>query len=660
MALAPVEKRPRGRPKKAVVSQTPQELPRINPWSPATIKQFRAAFEDFISYLKIDSKEAGGEATLVPYGAQLRFLDEVFDGLSKGIHNFVVLKARQLGITTISVALDLFWLFYFPGTKGALTFDKEQTRDEFRVTLDRYIASLPHTHSVPVVTHNRTGMTLGNGSRISYLVAGVKKSAGSGSLGRGLGLSFVHSTEVSSWGDPEGIASLKAALAQKNPNRLYIWESTARGFNDFHEMWEDAKDDDLSSRAIFIGWWAKDDYSYKPHNHEEKALYERYSFPLTDKELEVQKLVKKDYGVTISMEQWAWYRHNKDPNGGELDAGNEIVTESSSLFEQEYPSHEEEAFLLTGANFFSAGELTKAWKTAKNHPYQGYRYLLGEKFTAMSVEQVGQARFSELKIWEEPDPDGVYVIGADPAFGSSDEADRYVIQVLRCYADGVDQVAEFCVTSMSTYQFAWVLVHVCAAYVNSRYLLEITGPGEAVWNEMRNVRLMIENGYLKDDAEEKGIRRIFSSIKQFIYSRADSLGGGGSAWHWKSSSERKNTIFSQLRDAFYLGQLRVRSLECLEEMKKIVQDGLTIKGDGTAKDDRVVALALAVKCWNDWERRNMIAQHRTRDVEITKKDRTPQDEMNLFQQHIMRMHMEGAAATKARMLADNRKGNRWR
>ena len=117
----------------------------------------------------------------------------------------------------------------------------------------------------------------------------------------------------------------------------------------------------------------------------------------------------------------------------------------------------------------------------------------------MDIEAVNSPRLAELKIWEEPDPDGVYVIGADPAFGSSDEADRYVIQVLRCYADGVDQVAEFCVTQMATYQFAWVLAHICGAYANARYLLEITGPGEAVWNEFRNLKLLIEGGYMRDE-----------------------------------------------------------------------------------------------------------------------------------------------------------------
>ena len=648
----------RGRPPKTAASSPARPLARLNPWSPKTIKAFRAAFEDFLSYLRIDSKEGGGECPLILNGAQQRFLDEVFDGLAHGIHNFVVLKARQLGITTISVALDLFWQFYFPGTKGALAFDKDETRDEFRVTLSRYIESLPMSHRVDVPQHNRIGMTLGNGSRFSYLVAGSKKSVKSGSLGRGLGMSFVHATEVSSWGDPEGIASLKAALAQKNPNRLYIWESTARGYNDFSEMWEDAKVDTLTQRAIFIGWWAKEDYAYSSTEPTEAALFEKYSYPLNAKEEKTAATVKELYHHEITIGQWAWYRHNKDPN---ISSEDQISTdtEKSALFEQEYPTTEEEAFLMTGSSYFSASLLTEAYKKAQAMPFKGFRYIMSNRFTDMQIEPVTRAIDAELRIWEEPDPEGVYVIGADPAYGSSDRADRYVAQVLRCYADGVDQVAEFCVVNLATYQFAWVLAHLAAVYRNARYLLEITGPGEAVWNEFRNLRTLIESGYLREDAEKAGLANIFANIRQYMYQRPDSM-GSGLAWQFKTTGELKSKVYSAFRDAFYLEQLSIRSVECLKEMKRIKQEGITIEADGSAKDDRPMALALAVRCWNDWERKSMISANRTREIEIKKKTRTHDEEVNQFQAFILRSFLEDQAAQRGRAIADARRGNRWR
>jgi hypothetical protein len=75
-------------------------------------------------------------------------------------------------------------------------------------------------------------------------------------------------------------------------------------------------------------------------------------------------------------------------------------------------------------------------------------------------------RLATLKIWEEPIDTAYYVIGADPAYGSSDWADRFCIQIFRCYADGLDQVAEFATSELNTYQFAWVIAHLAGAYKN--------------------------------------------------------------------------------------------------------------------------------------------------------------------------------------------------
>ena len=81
-------------------------------------------FEDFLKNLRIDSKEKGNVCLYdYLYQGQKNFLNTVCDGLDNGIHHFVVLKARQLGITTISIAMDLFWLMVHPGMQGGLIVD---------------------------------------------------------------------------------------------------------------------------------------------------------------------------------------------------------------------------------------------------------------------------------------------------------------------------------------------------------------------------------------------------------------------------------------------------------------------------------------------------------------------------------------------------------
>ena len=208
-------------------------------------------FYKFCSQLRIETKEEGLKKLDVLLGTQTYVMNEIAKGLEDDVHHFVILKGRQLGITTISLALDLYWHFTHPGLQGTLTTDTEENRDMFRSTLGMYMDGLPKEWKIPLVGHNRNSLTLKNRSRLFYQVAGLRAK---GSLGRGKAITFLHGTETSSWGDEEGLASLLASLAEKNPDRLYTFESTARGFNMFHDMYVTAKRA-RTQRAIFCGWW---------------------------------------------------------------------------------------------------------------------------------------------------------------------------------------------------------------------------------------------------------------------------------------------------------------------------------------------------------------------------------------------------------------------
>src|SRR5271157_4610529 len=109
-------------------------------------------FLQFISLLRIDSKDVrsdmegagrGKGSPLVPWGSQKIFLEEVCAGLDEGVRTFYCLKARQMGISTISLAMDIFWLACHPGIQGCLVVDNESNRDKFRLIIHRYIESFP-------------------------------------------------------------------------------------------------------------------------------------------------------------------------------------------------------------------------------------------------------------------------------------------------------------------------------------------------------------------------------------------------------------------------------------------------------------------------------------------------------------------------------------
>src|ERR1043166_4574040 len=187
--------------------------------------------------MRIDSKDKG-LTPLIPYGTQNYFLEEVCKGLAEDIHFFYVLKARQQGISTICLALDNFWLSTNPGIQGSLITDTDQNRDNFRSILDGYIQSLPKSLRIPIKTHNRNFLEYRNRSKLIYQVAGTKVKGQRNTLGQAKGLNYAHGTEISSWPDAEATANFIASLSDTFHNRLYIFESTAKGLNDFYERWQ--------------------------------------------------------------------------------------------------------------------------------------------------------------------------------------------------------------------------------------------------------------------------------------------------------------------------------------------------------------------------------------------------------------------------------------
>jgi len=138
------------------------------------------AFLRFISLIRITSKEASEPVPIIPYDAQKRFLDQLFKGLESDVHYFVCLKARQLGISTILLALDIFWLQMFPGLQGALIADTADNKETFRQTITEMLESLPAGYRVKVRSHNRNALVLANGSRLQYMSAGKSKNTGLG------------------------------------------------------------------------------------------------------------------------------------------------------------------------------------------------------------------------------------------------------------------------------------------------------------------------------------------------------------------------------------------------------------------------------------------------------------------------------------------------
>jgi hypothetical protein len=465
-----------------------------------------------------------------------------------------------------------------------------------------YMEGLPKEYRIPLIAHNRNQLSLKNRSRLFYQVAGLRAK---GSLGRGKAITYLHGTETSSWGDEEGLASLLASLAETNPNRLYMFESTARGFNMFHDMYVTAKRA-RTQRAIFCGWWRNELYSVEGDTPVYKVYWDG---KLTPEEKDWVKEIKKLYNVEINSRQIAWWRWK-------LHEG----IKDESLMYQEFPPTEDYAFVMTGTSFFSNSRCTEMAKIAKKTDAEYFRYSFGTFFQDTDVLK-STPRLASLIVYEQPIDTAYYVIGADPAYGSSDWADRFCIQVYRVYANGLDQVAEFATSELNTYQFAWVIAHLAGAYKNSTLNLEINGPGQAVINELKNLRRLATAA---GGAVGRDLMDVLGSMQNYIWRRNDSMSGPSNSIGYLTTAATKERMLSYMKDYFERGMMNVYSMELIEEMKTIIREGGSIEASGRNKDDRVIASALACVAYAEQVQPRLIMNSVTRDGNRAKDSITPE------------------------------------
>lgn len=598
---APANKVPPRRRKSAapliVPAQATLAPPILTPSSAQA--QWLPLFLDFINQLTIESKETG--ATNLGqnlWGSQHRFLSTLAAGMDAGVRDFTFLKSRQLGETTLCMAIDLFWLFIHPGIHGVFVVDEDGNRDKFRVVLRQYAKSLPRHMRYEIVDDNKTLMSFNVGGQLSildFIVAGKRKST----LGASRAYRFAHLSEVANYGDEAGLENFLQTLSEHHPDRLFVKESTANGFNHYHTMCQAAKRDPLSQRFCFIGWWARDDQRIPRHDPRFAQYMED---PWSEDELELQADVSREYGVLVDDEQLAWYRQRASARS--LDEG---------MLHQTQPWTERQAFVLSGRSFFPLRKVERDLATVfdgHTYDFKAYRYFLGTTIDTTSIQRVYNVDDAELKVWEEPVPWGRYAIGVDPAYGRSDWNDSHAITVCRCYSDRIVPVAEYGSTEPETFQVTWALAHLASMYEDCYINLEVSGPGVTIMTELRRMKQILQASGAAEIVKAKGWEDVLDGIKWYLYRRPDSL-GAGYAYGWKTNLDNKIAIMNELRDSYTNGLIEARSSRALEQMQYIVQDGAEIgpAAKGRRHDDFVFSLAFAHRAWLEWIRPDMIADN---------------------------------------------------
>lgn len=573
-------------------------MPKRKPQEPGWLTVYR----DWITNFQIDSKESG-RVELKLWGTQETLVSELAAGMDEGLRFFLVGKGRQYGVTSALIPLDVLWALVHPGIEGAIIGHKADVLEVCRAQINDIQTRLPESHRVKMKSNSKDRVEWqfadGTVSTIQFLVAGTTERRTD--LAKGHGLSFIHGTEVGEWGSETALNSLIASLAQKNPNRLYIFESTGEGSNNlFARMWRHSLDDP-ERKCIFIPWWTHDLYRIDKRT----KLYHHYmdNPQPTDDEIEIVKAAKT-WGHELGDDQLAWYRAT--------------CTRMTTLEEvkKNYPSVPDDMFQLGGAAFIPGKQLRVTKDAAHGTEFDAYRVNVGTDVSDMQIiplgkavdEEDGHARGADLRVWEPPRPRGCYCVSVQPC---ENEEELASVQVIRCFADSVEQVAEFSRRGMESYHLAWITSYLAGWYKECWVNIDLTYGGRPVFREMQNLRNQLALGALGNPDEN-----IFGSMIFYLYNRIDNVSGGSRTWNWEWNANTEPEAFADFKGSYLNNRMLVHSVPLAEEMGTLVAEDNNVGGDDGADDARCRAMCIGIRTWVDHIRLGMIANKKTREFEL--------------------------------------------
>ena len=281
----------------------------------------------------------------------------------------IVLKARQLGITTWAAARFFVATITQPGTVPVQVAHDQQSAEAIFRIVHRFLENLPENLRKGALRTARN-----NVRQIAFPVLDSEyrvASAGDPDAGRGTTIRNLHASEVARWpADPgETLASLLAAVPLDGN---VVLESTANGVGGcFYDEWQRADENGVTRH--FYPWWYADEYCLAPSGRE--------TAPLTPAE---QELVA-EHG--LSFAQIAFRRSMQRRYG--------------RLAPQEFAESAESCFLASGDCVFDVALITARLE--------------------QSPEPLRSAQNDRLQVWWPAAPlaHRRYVIGVDVASGSS-------------------------------------------------------------------------------------------------------------------------------------------------------------------------------------------------------------------------------------------------
>lgn len=508
------------------------------------------------TFLKIIDKK-GKTVPLILNEPQQRLYDTIKEQWNQGKPvRIIILKARQMGFSTLTGAI-IFWMAataYY--VRCMIVAHKEDATNNLFQMYRRFYDNLPDrikpmlqaSNAQELVFDRPTrykGNSKGLGSRIRCATAG-----GQG-VGRSFTLMALHLSEVAFWpGDKAGTLLGLLQAVPEEPGTLIIIESTANGFEEFKNRWDDAvaaqRRGEDGYIPIFFAWHEMKEYRRKVPA----------GFARTDEE----EALSQTFG--LDDEQLAWRRWAiQNLCGGDI-----------NRFRQEYPASPDEAFIATGACVFDKDMLVLRRKQVEKDPWERgsfrIRYNILEKIESW---EWAPDKKGPIRIHKKPEEGVPYVIGGDTAGTGSKsvDPDYFVGQVLDNRTG--EQVA---VLHDRLDERVYAEQMYCLGMYYNKALIGI----ETNYST-----------YPEKKLEELGYKNLY--VRQVI----DSFTGNTmNAFGFETTKKTRPLIIDGLKDVFKYCPENITDFDTMGEMLTFVYaEGRRPEAEQGEHDDLVMALAIA-------------------------------------------------------------------
>lgn len=478
---------------------------------------------------------------------------------------FIIGKPRQVGFSTLIEAIIIWRAVFHPNMKAILmAHEGDSVENVLKISKD-FIRLWPEEKAAlrPEVPRNATTkVVFENGATLTIKTAGGLES-------RGFKEDIGHFSEFAHY--PNG-SSVAASLIAAPKHFWYFIESTANGKSgNFYEFYQKSTTVDAlielydagkalpqrTTTKFFIDWRQDPEYKLPLDPGDEEHIKGTMS--------EWERMAVETFD--LSLEQLKWRRWKLE-NAAETSH----TLNPEAFFAQEFPLTEDEMFQQLGGEVFDANVIATARAAAAANPPRGYFSFDGASPPKPSLTKAG----SNLRVWEPPRKDELYVIGADPAFGLQHR--DFCWGSVFAIGDGtvIRQVAEFIGQGPQVNQatFAHSLVTL-AEWYNNAFIVPEANQGLTLCDT-----IVMGCGYTN------------------VYARKplDSIPGEQNSFRFgfATTGASRPRLLEEFIEAFRTGAIIIRSTETLDQMAIFTRNELGKMAAPDGKhDDAVFAAALA-------------------------------------------------------------------